>query len=244
MRWLAIAIALAACHAASPPHGPAPPNDNDDSDDTPHLPALPRPIPGPHLHWKLVKVEDNRAGLAEMTWSEHGETPVWSRKPPGRLGRISMCCWSGDDGRGLDWLAPLVLADAIVLQAEGQLWVLARKDGAMVFDWSDNRTNEQRMRVGLDQTLVDEGKVVITVDGQTCASDLHDSKFVRTCGRYLVYFDRGLFALFERDPYRLVATRPVGSPMPPCQPVDVDRTIAIDRAQVRVTGQRIGSCIE
>jgi hypothetical protein len=88
------------------------------------------------------------------------------------------------------------------------------------------------------------GTVEIRVEGATCTTELAHQSFVRTCGRYLVYFDDGLLGLFQRTPsYSLIKLQLVFGHMPGCHSKPVDRTLKIGPATIRIRGTRIVSCI-
>jgi hypothetical protein len=214
-------------------------------------PATPPPPPPPleahastaHAEWSVGLVEDNRIGLRELVWLEDGTHVTWHRRPPGRVARISMCCWSDDARirRTFDFLAPTVLdADEIVVQQERQLWVLSRRDGSTKYDWSDNRTNLQR---GFG-ALIDAGTIEIRIAAQTCTSTFEGQHFARACGHFLVYFDDGLFELFDRTPYQRIAQTIVTDAHDrTCQSHAVERTFKLGAADVRLVGRRIVECI-
>jgi hypothetical protein len=187
-----------------------------------------------------------RSRALTIGWIEAGDRAVWTRKPPGRLAGMTLCCWTvEDDAHNLEEYAPIVLGDAIAFEDSGQLSVLSRKDGSGLFEWTDPRANEEHALADDDEAIVDIGTVEIRVDGTTCKSDLLRQNFVRACGHHLVAFNQGLLVLVERDPYRLVAVQPVTMPEIDCrtQQEHRDRTVHIGGATVRVAGTRISGCI-
>jgi hypothetical protein len=210
------------------------------SDDDEPVPLQSRAV-GPHVQWSFGR----RSHALTIGWIEAGDRAVWTRKPPGRMAGMTLCCWTvEDDAHNLEEYAPIVVGDAIAFEDSGQLSVLSRKDGSGLFEWTDDRTSSQHDDFA-DEAIVDYGTVEIRVDGTICKSDVSRQSFVRGCGRHLVVFDQGLLVLVERDPYRLAAVQPVTMPELDCrtQQEHRDRTVRIGGATVRVTGTRISGCI-
>jgi hypothetical protein len=231
---LALSIGCHAQRATSPPSA---------------LPSAPlanaTPATTAHAEWSVGLVEDNRVGLRELVWLEDGKHVTWHRRPPGRIARISMCCWSATDDENtrqvFEFLEPAVIdGDDIVLQDERQLWVLSRRDGTTKYDWSDNRTAVQRFGGG----LFSGATVEIRVAGQTCTSRVHRASFARACGHFLVYYDDGLFELFERNPYERVAQTIVTEHHDwSCKSHAVDFDFTVGPAKIHIAGHLDIECI-
>jgi hypothetical protein len=176
---------------------------------------------------------------------------------PGRLGRLTACCFDEkteaylrDPRAHADYVyseAPLVLAEELVLEEDGQIWVLALSDGHTVFDWSDNRSRDERVSSPLhDQIVADTGELVITVHGQTCRSEMPYHAFVRTCADVLVYHDWGQLAVFSRSPWKLLDVHPVDGTGQRCSTPEqpVARSERIGDATVTWTGMRYTMCVQ
>src|SRR5262249_48527721 len=131
----------------------------------------------------------------------------------------------------------------------GQIWVLALSDGHTVFDWSDNRSSDERVHGGGgphdDPIIVDNGNLAIQVHGQTCKSELPYHAFVRACGDVLVYHDWGQLAVFSRSPWKLLDVHPVDGTGQDCSRPEqkVERTERIGDATVTWTGKRYSMCM-
>jgi hypothetical protein len=156
-----------------------------------------------------------------------------------------MCCWSMTDDENtrqvFGFLEPAVIDDDdIVLQGERQLWVLSRRDGSTKYDWSDNRMNLQR-ETG---ALFSGATVEIRVGGQTCTSRVRQESFARACGHFLVYYDDGLFELFDRNPYERVAQTIVTKNLDwGCKSHAVDFDFTVGPAKIHIAGHLDVECI-
>jgi hypothetical protein len=210
------------------------------------------PSKGGYLRWNFERMDENRAGPVSASWIDANDRVVWTKRMPGRIGAISICCWDAAtdaylrDPRHSDYatdLAPLVLDDALVIEQEAQMLVLALSDGRTLFEWRDERTVDERGSD--DEALVDEGSLTLEVAGKTCTTDLRSQNFVRACGGELVYFDRGQLGVFSIRPYKLVAMRRIRGTGQDCDRATqkVERSETIGDVTLRVQGVRLTQCV-
>jgi hypothetical protein len=199
-----------------------------------------------------VKDSENRARRASVSWLDASNKTVWTHPLPPRLG-FSICCWNEEteaylkDPRHGTWseIEDIVVTNGtLILEDEGEMLVLSLADGHALFDWTDDRTDEQRDR--FNEGLMDYGTVSIRAGGETCDSKVNAQRFVRACGGRLVSFDRGLLAVFGTKPYALVAKKPVRGTEQACETPQkpVDRTVTTGDATVHMKGTRVTMCVD
>jgi hypothetical protein len=212
------------------------------------------------LYWNLAPTGD-RVGPVSVSWRDAGGTVVWTTPIPkglqfsisddGRPARDWLDKQRTDDGYAKYWSIEM-MRDAIAIEDEGTLLVLDVATGKVRFEWTDPRTRSQRGD-SFSEALFDSGDVEITAPGgERCNFHIPQKQnFIHACGKSLVYFDRGILAIFAMgSTWKLVDQKAWHGPSlgeldgecPGSLRKQVDKTTTLAGFKVRAKGERFTIC--
>lgn len=202
-------------------------------------------------------MKDNRLGPTSVSWIDGQGHAAWTTPLPEPL-RFSVCCrddktraWLADqrsDGYAKYWNV-LVIGPDVLIEDEGELLVLGIADGKVRFEWTDSRSRIERGD-SFSEAIMDRGRVTIRAGADECEATVERQNLLRQCGQLLVYFDRGVLALFSLAPYRLIEKTEVRGPSlhelegkcPGALSKQVDQTATLHGVTIRFRGVRQTTC--